>query len=628
MNRLPHQNAGCLPHIPADTPVCPVSPGTVSRMVTGALAFLWRADAWNKGDTLLSRRRHAPPLPIRSAPNEMKRRHRGAVPIGMAVLLACFLTCLSTAPALAQSQEALAGSVTESLRVAPVAIDGHVLFSVRGVSAFPPEQRAALIVERIRTMAASDVAVEDIKVTESGQISMISAANQRLMGVVDADARLEGVGRSVLVQVYAERIANAVRSYRAERTPHTLLVHGSYVVIATVVVILASWTVVRASGGLHATLQRRYRERFENLQIHRLMILTAEQLWAGITGFLRAARVIMLLAIFYVYLRFALGLFPWTRSFANRLRDIVIDPLATMGAAFIEVVPNLVFLMILAVITRYLIKLARLLFDALASERLRLGQFEPEWAWSTYRIVRLFIIIFAVVVAYPYIPGSSTDAFKGISILVGVIVSLGSSTVIANIIAGYTMTYRRAFRSGDLIKVQDTLGHVLEMRLLVTRVRSFKNEEVVIPNSLILSSEVVSYTVLAREQGLILHTTVRIGYAVPWRQVEAMLRIAAERTEGVLEDPAPFVLQRELGDFAVAYEVNGYCTEPSRMPAIYTALHRNILDVFNEFEVQIMTPAYEGDPPEPKIVQKGRLHAPPAPPAAADERRQEAGSGP
>lgn len=630
MNRSPRQNPSRLPDTPGPAPVCPASLGMAALVVTRSLAFLWRALAWNKGDSSLNLRLLAPSLPIRRDPYDMKRRrHRGSVSIGLSVLVACLLTSLSIPIAVAQLQAALAGSTTaESMRVAPVAIDGHVLFNVRGASAFPPEQRAALIAARIRTLAASDVAIEDIKVTESGAIATISAPKQLLMGVVDADARLEGVERLVLVQIYEQRIADAVRSYRAERMPHTLLIHGIYVLIATALVILASWTVVRATGGLDAQLERRYRSHLEVLQIHKLMIITAEQLWAAIVGFLRAIRVLMLLVIFYVYLQLALGLFPWTRSFANRLSDIVVDPLSTIGAALIGFVPDLVFLAVLVVITRYLVKLARLFFDALANRRLRLKQFEPEWAWPTYRIVRLSIIIFAIVVAYPYIPGSSTAAFKGISILVGVIVSLGSSTVIANIVAGYTMTYRRAFRNGDLIKVQDTLGHVLEMRLLVTRVRSFKNEEVVIPNSLILSSEVVNYTAFARKQGLILHTTVSIGYEVPWRQVEAMLRIAAERTEGVLKDPPPFVLQRELGDFAVVYEVNGYCDEPSRMPAIYTGFHHNILDVFNEYEVQIMTPAYESDPHEPKVVPKSRLYASPASPPTADKRHEEAELGP
>jgi small-conductance mechanosensitive channel len=190
--------------------------------------------------------------------------------------------------------------------------------------------------------------------------------------------------------------------------------------------------------------------------------------------------------------------------------------------------------------------------------------------------------------------------------------SLGSSSAISNMIAGYTMTYRRAFKVGDRIKIGDTIGDVIETRLQVTHLRSFKNEEIIIPNSQILNSEIVNYSSLAAERGLILHTVVGIGYETPWRQVEAMLLMAADQTAGLLKEPPPFVLYRKLGDFAVEYEINVYCREPQRMMALYTALHRNILDLFNEYGVQIMTPAYETDPEQAKVVAKDQWYLAPA----------------
>ena len=194
--------------------------------------------------------------------------------------------------------------------------------------------------------------------------------------------------------------------------------------------------------------------------------------------------------------------------------------------------------------------------------------------------------------------------------------SLGSSSAIANIIAGYTLTYRRAFRLGDRVRIGDVFGDVTEMRLQVTHVRTLKNEEVIVPNSSILNNEVTNYTTLAATAGLILHTTVGIGYETPWRQVEAMLLLAAERTAGLLRDPQPFVLHKALGDFAVTYELNVYCNDPRAMTSLYTELHRQILDVFNEYGVQIMTPAYEGDPEQPKVVPRSQWSQPPAPPPA------------
>jgi small-conductance mechanosensitive channel len=193
-----------------------------------------------------------------------------------------------------------------------------------------------------------------------------------------------------------------------------------------------------------------------------------------------------------------------------------------------------------------------------------------------------------------------------------VIFSLGSSSFISGMIAGLTMTYRGAFKEGDLVKIGDTIGVVTEIKLMITRIRTAKNEIVVIPNSNILNTNVVNYSTMAREKQLILHTIVGIGYDTPWRQVEALLLLAAERTDGLLKDPAPFVLQRQLGDFAVNYELNAYFSNESSILQTYSKLHAHIQDVFNEYGVQIMSPAYEADPQEAKIVPKEQWFAAPA----------------
>jgi len=292
----------------------------------------------------------------------------------------------------------------------------------------------------------------------------------------------------------------------------------------------------------------------------------------------------------------------------------VFRPLGVMGTGLAQAVPDLVFLAILIIVVRYLLRMGRLFFYAIERGTVTVPNFDPAWAEPTYRVVRLMVIAFAVVVAYPYIPGSNSAAFKGVSIFLGVMFSLGSSAVVANFVAGYTLIYRRAFKVGDRIRIDDRLGDVLQMRAQVTRLRSLKNEEIILPNSIILNSHVVNYSSLARERGLILHTTVGIGYETPWRQVEAMLLQAAGRTAGLLKEPAAFVLQLGLGDFCVTYELNVYSDRPQLMTELYTALHRNILDVFNEYGVQIMTPAYRADPAQPKLVPREQWYSPPAAP--------------
>jgi small-conductance mechanosensitive channel len=229
---------------------------------------------------------------------------------------------------------------------------------------------------------------------------------------------------------------------------------------------------------------------------------------------------------------------------------------------------------------------------------------------STFKIIRAFIIVFAIVISYPYIPGSDSVAFKGISVFVGVLFSLGSTSFVGNLIAGYTMIYRGAFKKGDRIEVDNQIGIVEEQRLMVTRLRSYKNEEIVIPNSVLVNSKIVNYTVKAQDLGLILHTTVGIGYETPWRQVDAMLKLAANRTEGILKNPTPFVLKKSLADYAINYEINGYCKEVDKINKIYSALHQNILDVFNENDVQIMTPSYVADTDIPKLVPKDKWDTP------------------
>jgi small-conductance mechanosensitive channel len=199
-----------------------------------------------------------------------------------------------------------------------------------------------------------------------------------------------------------------------------------------------------------------------------------------------------------------------------------------------------------------------------------------------------------------------------VSLFIGIVFSLGSSSAVSNIIAGYMMTYRRAFRVGDRIRIGAAEGDVMEMRLQVTHLRSIKNEEIIVPNSQILAGEVLNYSSLSRQHGLILHTKVGIGYKTPWRQVEAMLLAAADRTPGLSREPRAFVLVKELGDFAVNYELNAYCGDAHLMNRLYAELHRQILDVFNEYGVQIMTPAYEGDPDEPKVVRPADWYAAPA----------------
>jgi len=534
-------------------------------------------------------------------------------------LLVVLVALWATSPIFGQSVHGLTpadGASAEAdsdTQQATVIIDGEPLFIVRGVSAYPAARRAREIAGRIRSVAANKaIATSSITLEDQPGATWILAGGSRLMAVTDEDASLESVNRRLMAQVYSAKIAEAIDAYRKDRGPAVLLQHGLFAFGATVVLIGAVSLVRRIVRRLQDGVERKYRGRIHDLTILNFPIVKAEHVWQLFSGLLRFAAAIAVLVMAAFYLRYTLRLFPWTRGTATRLFAIAIDPLRQMVLSLAWIVPDVVFLVILFVVTRYVLKLVRLFFDSVATGRVKVQHFDAEWALPTYRLVRVLIMTFALVVAYPYIPGSGTDAFKGISVFIGVVFSLGSSSLIGNLIAGYSMTYRRAFKLGDRVKIGEHAGEVVELRLLATHLRTLKNEEVIIPNATSMSSEVVNFSTMARTRGLILHTTVGVGYETPWRQVEAMLLEAASRTPGLLPDHPPFVLQLALATFNVVYEINVYCNTPERMRLLYSELHRNILDVFNEYGVQIMTPAYEGDPRDSKVVPKERWYAPPA----------------
>ena len=496
---------------------------------------------------------------------------------------------------------------------APVVVDGVTLFRVRGVSAFPADERARGIADRIRAAAADPgVATSTLRIVPGEHSSDIVIGDRPIVSVLDADAEVEGIHRQDLARVYVLRIRTAVEAYRRDRSPRNLLVGAAASLAATAALAGAVWLILWLWRRLTAALERRYTRRLHALEVQSVQVIQAERVRAVAHRVFRTARTLLLLFLAYLYLSFVLTRFPWTRPTATHLLGYVLSPFATMARALVDFLPNLIFLVILVGVTRYALKVLSLVAAGVERGTIGLRGFEREWAVPTYRIVRVAVIAFAAVVAYPYIPGSESAAFKGISLFVGLVFSLGASSAVANMLAGYSLIYRRAFKVGDRVKINDVVGDVASMRLQVTHLRTIKNEDVIVPNSVILTSQVMNYSSHAATDGLVLHTTVGIGYDVPWRQVEAMLLLAASRTPGLSSTPPPFVLHTSLGDFAVNYELNAYCSDAHAMAALYTALHRNIQDVFNEYGVQIMTPAYEADPESPKTVPRDHWYQAPA----------------
>ena len=503
-----------------------------------------------------------------------------------------------------------------SFQSSPVTVDGTVLFPVRGLPAFPAEERAGRIGALIANTAQDESVRSDaITAVESDQTTDIVAKGMVIMSIFDSDARSEGVTRQELAKICIRKIREAVERYREDRSPREIGLGVIRSVIATVVLLVSLLLIRTLFRRLQeGVIETRIADRIKSIRIQSFVIVRDEQIKALLTGTIRTARLVIILVLFYISTQLVLSLFPWTRPIANHLLDFLLVPLNTMGRGIVKHVPNLIFLAVLVFVTNYIFKLMRLFFDGLESGTINFSGFYPEWARPTHKIARFLMIAFMAVVAFPYIPGSDSPAFKGVTIFLGVIISLGSSSVISNTLAGLTMTYRRAFRVGDRVKIGDFSGDVTEIRLLVTHLLSFKNEEIIVPNSVIFNSHVINYSSQARKRGLILHTSVTIGYNTPWRQIHALLLQAAGQTPGVLPSPPPFVHQKSLDDFYVSYELNAYTDSPQAMMQIYSDLHQNIQDAFNEYGVQIMSPHYMLDPKTPAVVPRERLYEPPAEP--------------
>lgn len=489
----------------------------------------------------------------------------------------------------------------QEILVAPVVVDGEELFRVRGFSALPAERRAQQVQDRITAIAETDetpVAVE----VEPNEFGLAVIANGRMLTITTpADAELEQIDLNLLAALHRQAIEEAIIAYRENRTDEARVDSA---------LVAAGWT---AAFLLLTLLFRRLRKRISGA-VEKFVVKRFTGVEAATNALVKGKAVgrlarfatnlvlwVNYIFAFYYYLSFVLLSFAETRPIAQVLLTYVTQPLIDILVGFVGYTPNLITLIIITIVTRYLIRALKIFMENIEAGTFDWDGFEPHWIGPTYNIIRVLIILIAVVFAYPHIPGSDSRAFQGLTILAGIMVSLGSNTVVSNMMAGLFVIYRRSTNLGDRIKVGDQVGDVVEIKLMETLIKSVKNEMISIPNAQLLNSEVVNYSRKIDGRGLLVHTTVGIGYEEPQEKIEAMLVEAALRTPGLKSSPEPFVLWTALADYAINYQINGFTTRGSRLPKILSDLHRNIVDVFNENGVQIMTPSYESDPDVPKV---------------------------
>ncbi len=306
----------------------------------------------------------------------------------------------------------------------------------------------------------------------------------------------------------------------------------------------------------------------------------------------KVVRLVIIVLFLLAYLPFMFSFFPVAEGIVEIFYGYISTPIKFLFYGFINFLPSLFFIIVILLFTRYIIKVSKYLVEDIENDKLVLKEFPKDWANTTQKMFTVFVYAFAIVLISPHIPGSGSAAFKGVTIFIGALVSFGSTSAIANIIAGIVITYMRPYQIGDRVRIQGTYGDVIERSLLVTRILTLKNEEVTIPNANIIGGHILNYSTNSKKNGVILHTSVTLGYDVPWKLAEKLLLKAASNSMLLQKDPKPFVLQTSLDDNYVSYELNVYSKQEKKMPLIYSDIHHNILDVFNKAGVEILSPAY------------------------------------
>jgi small-conductance mechanosensitive channel len=440
--------------------------------------------------------------------------------------------------------------------------------------------------------------------------TLVSVGGRPVFAVLAADVDpLAGEQLDTKVADAASRLTVAFREAGELRSPRQLLSSVMIAIAATVFYVLLLWMVIRLDTRVAAAAGRAMERRLRALPGGEVMVGAHAPLL--VQRLVRIAGGALALLFTYSWVTIVLRRFPYTRPWGETLKATLYATVTSGARRLLDHLPDLLTVLLIVVVTRFAVRLVSFAFRTVEDGRVSLPGVYPETAQPTRRIAVALLWIFALVVCYEFLPGAKSDAFKGVSVFIGLIISLGSSGIMNQVMSGLMVTYSRAVRVGDFVRIGDVEGTVTQLGTLSTKITTPRNEEVTLPNALVVSQAATNYSRHAAD-GVLAPATITIGYDVPWRQVQSLLLIAAERTPGVRKAPAPVVLQTALGDFAVEYKVLVCVDQPHRRLVTLNALHANIQDAFNYYGVQIMSPAYEADPGERKTVPPSRWYSAPA----------------
>jgi small-conductance mechanosensitive channel len=461
------------------------------------------------------------------------------------------------------------------------------------LGSFSAKERAESVTARIKKLG------DDLTFEQSALIAIEAETtvdlfkdSKIIISVSDNDALFNNTTKIELANRYKNIIADEVMKYKSTTS---YIVLAKEVGLAILVLLTIGLLIFYISKLFKYNAKRIILEQDKRLKGIKLKNYTLFDSGREVRVLLTVNRIfkwlIILLAI-YITLPVLFSIFPWTRNFSGLLFGFILNPVKKIAFGFWNYLPNLITVIVIVLFFHYVLKGVYFLKEEIEKEHLKVAGFYPDWAQPTYQIFKILIFAFMIVIIFPYLPGSNSPIFKGVSVFLGFLITFGSAGSLSNIVAGLILTYMRLFKIGDRVKIGDVTGDVIEKNSLVTRVRTIKNEIISIPNSTVMSSHTTNYSSDAPDKGLIIYTTITIGYNVPWRDMHLALIDAALRTELILHEPAPFVLQVSLDDSYVSYQINAYIRDANEQPNIYSRLHQNIQDVCNERGIEILSPEY------------------------------------
>lgn len=468
-----------------------------------------------------------------------------------------------------------------------------LFFVYARLGSFGPDERAEAITNRIKKLAKNSLSGKDsLKLISNEQIIDISSGENIIMSISDDDALWANTSKAALANKYKGIISRSVTTYRADFSWQSILkeVLLSIVVIALLVTVIFFINRLKRKVKLYIIKQKG--NRVKGIRIRNYVLFDADREASFLFHVNNTIRWLLVITAVYISLPILFSIFPGTKGVADMLFGYFLSPVKKILNSIWHFLPNFFTIIVIVIVFNYLLRGLRFLKNEVECGDLKINGFYPDWANPTYQIIKILVLAFMLIVIFPYLPGSESPAFKGVSVFLGVLFTFGSAGSLSNIIAGLVLTYMRAFKIGDRVKIGDITGDIIEKTLLVTRIRTIKNEINSIPNSNVMSSHTTNYSSDAPDNGLIIHTTITIGYDAPWRQVHQLLIDAALATDLIVKEHSPFVLQTSLDDFYVSYQVNAYTKEPNKQAIIYSNLHQNIQDKFNEAGVEIMSPHY------------------------------------